>query len=216
MNDVKTIIFDYDGTIHHSLIIYEKAFKEAYQYLVKLGIAPVKHWHQDEIKKFLGQNPKEMWESFFLRLSDETIQKASSIIGLSMKEQIESGKAVLYDGAIELLSYLKQKGYKLIYLSNSKRYYMDVNKNAFKLGQYFDLMICSEDYNYLSKTEIIKKIRHEFIGEIVIIGDRIHDIEAGNKNNLYTIACDYGYGSSEELMTANIHIENINQLYDIL
>lgn len=30
---VKTIIFDYDGTIHNTLGIYEPAFREAYQWL---------------------------------------------------------------------------------------------------------------------------------------------------------------------------------------
>ena len=32
---VKTIIFDYDGTIHNTLGIYEPAFREAYQWLAE-------------------------------------------------------------------------------------------------------------------------------------------------------------------------------------
>ena len=31
----KTIIFDYDGTIHNTLGIYEPAFRETYQWLTK-------------------------------------------------------------------------------------------------------------------------------------------------------------------------------------
>ena len=31
----KTIIFDYDGTIHHTLGIYEPAFRETYQWLTE-------------------------------------------------------------------------------------------------------------------------------------------------------------------------------------
>ncbi|TNF09115.1 MAG: HAD family hydrolase [Bacillota bacterium] len=212
MNEIKTLIFDYDGTIHDSLVIYEKAFKEAYTYLVKLGIAPVKHWKMDEIKKFLGQNPKEMWDSFFLRLDQETINQASSIISLSMKKQIDEKQAVLYEGALEVLKYLKQKGYQLIYLSNSKRYYMDANKDAFHLDRYFDMMICSEDYNYIPKSEIIKELIHHFKGHAAIIGDRIHDMDAGIKNGMMTIACDYGYGSEDELKSAQYHIKDIKDL----
>ena len=35
---VKTIIFDYDGTIHNTLGIYEPAFKEAYQWLAEQNV----------------------------------------------------------------------------------------------------------------------------------------------------------------------------------
>ena len=31
----KTIIFDYDGTIHHTIGIYEPAFRETYQWLTE-------------------------------------------------------------------------------------------------------------------------------------------------------------------------------------
>jgi phosphoglycolate phosphatase len=215
MNDIQTIIFDYDGTLHHSLIIYENAFKEAYQYLVKRGIAPVKNWKTDEIKKFLGQNPKEMWDSFFLRLDEETIFQASSIISQSMKKQIDEKKAVIYDGALEILTYLKNKGFQLIYLSNSKRYYMEANILAFNLDKYFDLMICSEDYGYIPKGEIIHKIKSKLQGNAAVVGDRIHDIAAGIEHEFVTIACDYGYGSLNELKQATYHIKDIKDLYKI-
>ena len=32
---IKTIIFDYDGTIHQTLGIYEPAFRETYQWLTE-------------------------------------------------------------------------------------------------------------------------------------------------------------------------------------
>ena len=32
---IKTIIFDYDGTIHQTLGIYEPAFREIYQWLTE-------------------------------------------------------------------------------------------------------------------------------------------------------------------------------------
>ena len=35
---VKTIIFDYDGTIHNTLGIYEPAFREAYQWLSEQNV----------------------------------------------------------------------------------------------------------------------------------------------------------------------------------
>lgn len=36
---IKTIIFDYDGTIHQTLGIYEPAFRETYQWLTEQKVA---------------------------------------------------------------------------------------------------------------------------------------------------------------------------------
>ena len=50
-----------------------------------------------------------------------------------------------------------------------------------------DGVFSSEDYDFISKTDIIKKIRETLIEKIVIIGDRIHDINAGYENDIVTL-----------------------------
>jgi len=215
IQNVKTIIFDYDGTIHDSLKIYQKSFIEAYTFLYNNGKVPKRVWTKDEIKLFLGKNPKEMWADFEPKLDQETINQASQIISKSMSDQIMNHEAILYEGALDVLAYLKNKKYQLIYLSNSKRYYMDVNRKVFNLDNYFDLMICSEDYNYLTKSEIVKRIKNSLKQEVAIVGDRFHDMDAGTENNLVTIACDYGYGAPFELKDAFLHIKDINELKSI-
>jgi len=215
MKNIKTIIFDYDGTLHDSLKIYQKAFIEAYTFLYNQKKVPNRVWLTDEIKLFLGKNPKEMWADFEPKLDSDTIASASQIISTSMANQIINNEAILYDGSLKVLAYLKSKNYNLIYLSNSKRYYMDVNKKTFKLDQYFDLMICSEDYNYMTKTDILKSVISTLNKDIVIVGDRFHDMDAGKDNGIMTIACDYGYGLEEELKHADLHIKDIKDLLTI-
>ncbi len=56
----------------------------------------------------------------------------------------------------------------------------------------------------------------KFPGEMVMIGDRIHDMESGYHNMIHTIACDYGYGSTNELKDAELHIQDIRDLLHIL
>ncbi len=214
--NVKTIIFDYDGTLHNSYHIYAPAFLKAYQFLVLQGKVEPKVWKSEEIKSFLGMNPKEMWESFEPKLDLNMQKEAGMIISKEMENQINNGKAILYDGALDVLKYLKSKGYYLIYLSNSKTYYMDAHKRHFKLDDYFDQMICSENYNYLSKSEILGIIKHELDEEIIIIGDRKHDFDAANHHDLKSIGCSYGYGTKEELKKASSQISEIKDLYHIL
>jgi len=98
MKNIKTIFFDYDGTLHDSMKIYMPAFLKAYEYLVQNQLAPKRTWSISDIKVFLGQNPKEMWEMFEPKLNAEIIQKVSQIISTNMKEDIDSNHAILYDG----------------------------------------------------------------------------------------------------------------------
>ena len=56
----KTIIFDYDGTIHHTLGIYEPAFRETYQWLTEQKAAEEREIGSAEIAGWLGLNSKEM------------------------------------------------------------------------------------------------------------------------------------------------------------
>ena len=60
----KTIIFDYDGTIHHTLGIYEPAFRETYQWLTEQKVTEEREIGSGEIAGWLGLNSKEMWNTF--------------------------------------------------------------------------------------------------------------------------------------------------------
>ena len=65
---VKTIIFDYDGTIHNTLGIYEPAFREAYQWLAKQNVVEEQKIETAQIAGWLGLNSKEMWDTFLPEL----------------------------------------------------------------------------------------------------------------------------------------------------
>jgi len=211
-NDVKTIIFDWDGTLHESLYIYKPAFLEAYSYLEKHRYVEKYDWNDLEIASFLGRNPKEMWETFKPKLSNDIINKVSSIISEYMLELIKQGKAKLYEGALDVLKELKEAGYMLVYLSNSKNYYMEAMKNTFALDKYFDSFYCSQMYNYIPKPNILGRIKKSFPQKMLMIGDRRLDIDTGIENGAYTIGCLYGYGSKEELKYANEKINSISEL----
>src|SRR5690606_12905025 len=105
MMKYKTIVFDYDGTLHESMYIYYNAFLKAYDYLVSENLQPKRNWTKVEVSKFLGQNPKEMWASFIPKLSDDVITKVSSMVGKYMEEAIFNQEAKLYEGTIEVLEY---------------------------------------------------------------------------------------------------------------
>lgn len=211
-NDIKTIFFDYDGTLHNSIKIYGPAFRKAYTYLVEQGFVNQRYWSDKEISYWLGFNPQEMWKNFMPNLEENTRGKCSTIIGEEMLKLTEKGKAELYEDSLDTLKYLKSKGYVLLFISNCKLSYRDRHSTLFGLEEYFEELVCSEEYNFIPKHEILRDIKDKYSEEMVIIGDRFQDMEAGKKNEIYTIGCSYGFSLEGELDEADLIIKNISEL----
>jgi phosphoglycolate phosphatase len=210
---IKTLVFDYDGTIHNSSHVYIQAFREVQTYFVENELLEYRHYLDADIKKWLGVTPVEMWNDFAPHLSYEHKKIGSSMIGEYMKNSIH--QSVLYDDSLNVLQVLKDKGYKLIFLSNCKHDYMVSHMNKFNLYDYFEAFYCAEDYDYIPKHVIFNDIKKKFDGEYMIIGDRNKDIEIKNHHSVKTIGCTYGYGK-DELDDADILIDSISELLNIL
>lgn len=196
------LVFDFDGTIHNTEITYKKAITESLSEL-NLDI------NDFDFKSFIGMGPKDVWDIILKDDSDKTpyIKKNGDRIIRYMKESGE-----LYDGAIETLSYLKDK-YDLFILSKCRRVYMEAAREKFGLDSFFSKYFIGEDYDYLEKYKILRK---EIKEDYIIIGDRREDMEAGLKNNQRAIFAAYGYGSPSEADGVNISISSIKELNDIL
>lgn len=212
----KTIFFDYDGTIHDSFVIYAPALRKAVAWLVDGGHISPMEIDDDLIRSFLGKNPMAMWQEFLPDVEVDVRQKASAIVSLNMNQMIEDGLAIWYPNAKETLLYLRDKGYRLIFISNCKTYYKEAHDKVFNLSALFDQLLASEDFNYISKEAIIDEVMGSFELPAIVIGDRLADITAGRAHGFKTIGCLYGYGSKDELKDADVWIDDIAQLKDLM
>ena len=206
------LIFDYDGTIHNCLKIYAPAFRKAYGWLVENGYSMPKDHTDTEISYWLGFNSADMWSMFQPQLSQEIKDKCRRMIGSEMNRCVSCGEAELFSGTEEVLNRLRSQGHTLIFLSNCRRRYMEVHSAAFGLDRFFHFFYCCEDYDFLPKYEIFRKIKPLHKGEFIVIGDRFHDIETAVKNELKSIGCGYGYGSEQELADADIIVNSIQEI----
>lgn len=213
---VKTIYFDFDGTLHNSVKIYSPAFRKAYDFLVENKKAEPREWKDEEISKWLGYTKTEMWDNFMKNLEEPFKSSAGAIIGREMQSQMLFGNACLYDNAEEVLRELKRRGFKLVFLSNCSVRYMETAAKTFNLGVYFDDMICSEMYDFIPKHEVLKIIKDNYPVNQVIVGDRFHDIDAGVKNGIYSVYCQYGYGEKGEGDSATAGIKDIIEILSLV
>lgn len=216
MKDIKTVIFDYDGTLHNSTRIYADAFRIVYERMVRDGVAPAREFTDPEITGWLGYSAMDMWQAFMPELSVSDRIYYSKEIGQMMAEKIQSKQAVLYDGALETLAYLKKQGYHVLYLSNCGHQFMSMHADCFKLNDYFEHMYCSGDYDNQPKYIIFEQIKKDYPGEYLMVGDRFHDMEVGKYHKVYTAGCAYGFGSMDEIEHADVILQDIRDLMKIL
>lgn len=210
------LIFDYDGTIHNTLKIYEPSFRKAYEYLVSTGKAEPREIPVNEISCWLGFSGAEMWKRFQPNLEQEYREKARQIIGDEMVCRLESGEGELFEGTKEVLRQLKADGHRIIFLSNCRIKYQQMHTKVFGLDEFFDDFYPAERYDFIPKCDIFPLFRDKYDGEYIMIGDRFHDMEVATKNNLKFIGCAYGYGSEGELDHADAIVDDIRELPQII
>ncbi len=194
-----TLLFDYDGTLHNTGHLYGCAFRKAYAMLAAEGYAPPHDYRDEDVSKYLGVSAPEMWKDFMPQLSDEVWQRASAVIGSEMIDGVLNGRAILYDGIADTLTALKNRGFRLLILSNCRHAYMDAHRQALGLDRWFDGYFCAEDYGFIPKEEIFPFVKEAFPdSRYVMIGDRDSDFRVGQVNGLFTVGCAYGFGTEEE------------------
>ncbi|MBQ6182168.1 MAG: HAD family hydrolase [Ruminococcus sp.] len=206
------IIFDYDGTIHNSMLTYAPAFRDTMKWLSDSGYIAHREYSDDEISRWLGFNSTDMWGQFHPELDISVREEARKRLGENMAQRIEYGEGALYAGAEEMLSALKNAGHTLIFLSNCRIHYMERHKRVFRLDRFFDRFFCCEEFDFIPKYEIFRRIAPEFSGTFIVIGDRFHDIETAVQNDLLSIGCAYGYGKPDELSAASNIVTSIRDI----
>ena len=206
------LIFDYDGTIHNSMLTYAPAFRGTMKWLSDRGYIADREYTDKEISYWLGVKSTGMWGQFHPELDPEIREKARVMLGEDMARRVEGGEGALYDGAEEVLADLREKGFILIFLSNCRFHYLERHKRVFGLDRFFHYFYCCEAFDFIPKYEIFRKIAPLHEGNFIVIGDRFHDIETAAVNGLPSIGCGYGFGSREELAKADIIVDNIRQI----
>ena len=214
--DLKTVIFDFDGTLHAGMVIYPAAFRAGYQWLVDNGWAQPRTFADGEISGFIGLTAEEMWKTFRPDLPDEVWQQAAVRVGQEMDRLILNGTAQLFDQVPEMLQAVKDLGVDLVFLSNCRVAYQEAARQAFGLDRWFSAYYNAEEFPGLPKERIFDTIAERFAGGYVMVGDRNKDMAVSRTHGFPGIGCLYGYGQRAELADADYFAETPGDVVDIL
>lgn len=128
---------------------------------------------------------------------------------------LRRGETHLYPGAIDALAFLRERGFALALYSNAARPYFDTVLEVHELGRWFNCTLCLEEAvrRRLARDKA-GMVRHLSRGHrhVVVVGDRVHDIEAGQEAGAVTVGCRYGFGAQDEFDDAHWCIDELSEL----
>jgi phosphoglycolate phosphatase len=113
----------------------------------------------------------------------------------------------VYPGIPELLAKLRADGRRLAVATSKPTVFAERILEHFDLAKHFELVVGSFlDGRRVEKHEVVAAALEGVAGvtarDVVMVGDRRHDIEGARANGIDAIAAAWGYGSEDELRRA--------------
>ena len=188
MKNIKTVIFDLDGTLFRTETVDIAAFNKA------LRLNGLQQRSDVEILDCIGLTMQETSERLGIR--DENVKNRfeKDVLRFELEEIERNG--LMYEGAADLVMYLKAKGFTLCVCSNGSKEYVYAVLNKFELTEYFDAIWAQTDgYN---KSRAVACLAGQYGRDgFIMVGDRDSDVNAGREHGGITIGMLHGFGANE-------------------
>lgn len=215
MSRYDTILFDLDGTITDSA----EGIINSVEYALKRYNITVTD--RSELRKFIGPPLHESFEKYYGFSAEEAKQGVACYREYYARKGIYENR--VYDGIESMLSKLKESGKTIILATSKPEKYAGEILKYFKLDDYFTYIAGSNlDGTRTRKDEVIeyalKACNITDYSNVVMIGDRKHDIIGAAMHSIDSIGVLYGYGSREELegVKATYIINNTEEILTII
>lgn len=207
----KYIFLDLDGTIIDSV---EGITRSAAYALEHFGIHVT---DLSTLHKFIGPPLKDSFRDFY-QMNDEQAEEA--VAKYRERYRVKGiFENTLYPGIGDFLEKTFKAGYKLILATSKPEPFAKKILEYFNLLQWFTFVGgCGLDGSKHSKADVIAYILEENqisdTRDIIMIGDRKHDVLGAAAFNIPTVGVLYGYGNAEELTRAGaVHlVKDIQEL----
>jgi phosphoglycolate phosphatase len=194
------VLFDLDGTLTDPKIGITRSVQYA---LTAFGInEPC----LDNLINFIGPPLKDSFKEFYG--FDEG--QADAAITKYREYFAEQGlyENVVYPFIPQLLDTLLDRGKNLIVATSKPTIFAEKILTHFGLLQQFSFVAGSSlDGSRVKKSDVIRyalaKVATKNYDQIVMVGDRKHDVIGAKEVGIDSVAVLYGYGSREELAAAN-------------
>lgn len=200
MMKYQVVLFDLDGTLTDP---GEGITNSVMYSLKKYGINVP---DRTSLYKFIGPPLHESYENYY----SFSREQAMEAVGFYREYYGEKGilENLVYDGIEKMLISLREKGVLCLVATSKPEKYARQILEHFELIDYFHFVAgANMDGTRTDKAEVIayalEQVPEQYDrSEILMVGDRSHDIEGARKNRLDSAGVLFGYGSEQELKEA--------------
>lgn len=211
------IFFDLDGTLTDPA----QGITNSFIHALKFYGLPIPSY--EELCKLIGPPLPYSFESTFGFDHDKAMEAVAKYREYFSTNGLFENK--VYSGIPELLQTLKEQGKHLVVATSKPEEYSIKIIEHFGLDKYFDY-VCGSlmDESRSKKSEVIAyALKRCGLGEcdkaqVLMVGDRFHDIEGAKANGLKSCGVLFGYGSRQELekSCADYIVKDINELLEVI
>ena len=195
----KYILFDLDGTITES----GPGIMNSVEYALNKMNREV--GERDTLKKFIGPPLTESMEKYYGMSEEE------ALLGVKYYREYYHDKGIyenrVYDGLEEVLKKINEAGKQAIVATSKPEKYAKIIIDHFHLTKYFACVAGMEmDGGRGTKAQVItyalEKNDITDKSNVLMIGDREHDVIGAHENGLDCLGILYGFGSRKEFEEA--------------
>lgn len=216
MKKYKYILFDLDGTLTEP----KEGITKCVQYALRdFGI---EENDLDKLVPFIGPPLTDSFMNFY-GMTEEQAAHAVDVY----RERF--GTVGLFENAViegipKLLDQLRADGRLLAVATSKPEPYARQILEKFELSDKFDCIVGgSMDESRCAKTDVIAEVKRRMSlegkeNEILMVGDRLHDIEGAKKQKIDSVGVYFGYAKENELEMAGADyiINTVEELGELL
>ncbi|MCR5725226.1 MAG: HAD family hydrolase [Treponema sp.] len=209
-----TIFFDLDGTLTESGPGIIKSVRYA---LSKYGIEEP---DDSALRRFIGPPLVYSFSTFYGFSKEEAVRAMSVYREYYGVHGIFDNS--VYEGIPDLLAGLKAAGKRLCVATGKPEKYAVPILEHYGLASYFDVIGGSDEAETRAdKTSVIRYVLEasgESSDNVVMVGDRHHDVDGAKANGIPCVGVLYGYGDRAELEKAGAEYiaESVTGLKNLL
>jgi phosphoglycolate phosphatase-like HAD superfamily hydrolase len=213
----EAMLFDLDGTLFKTETLLLPAYHQVFDQLRKEGLYKGETPPEERILDSLGLLLEEIWRRVIPDEPQTTRDRANVLLLQYQLEGMKNGIGELYPGVGETLRSLHERGVRLFVASNGLEGYVKGVVFHQGLSSMIEGVYSAGEFGTRSKADLVRKLMQDRrIQTAWMVGDRSSDVEAGRKNGLPVIGCNYaGFGQGEELAGANAVIRSFDELLPV-
>lgn len=206
---MRLIIFDLDGTLIDSLEDLAAATNAMLSHFNRPQLPSV------EIRKLIGEGARRLVERALPGASTAEVDEGLAIF-LDYNDRHIADFTVLYQGVPETLEELRRRGFILTVASNKNEDLCRKILGILGIENFFEAVLGADSVSRRKPDpEPVLTLMERFAvtaAETMMIGDSINDIAAGKGAGVATVACTFGYGSSEEISGAHYFVRSFSSI----